>query len=89
MISRTFYFKCRQSAIFNSVISPAPEMRLISSNFLPIARAVTADGLNVLRDAWDLDRAEIFRLDFINKGYRLNVYILYLCDFFKNLASLF
>jgi len=54
--SGTFtYFKCRQSAMFNSVISPAPEMRLISSSFLPMASAVTADGLKVFREVWDLD----------------------------------
>ena len=54
--SGTFtYFKCRQSAMFNSVISPAPEIRLISSSFLPMANAVTADGLMVFREVWDLD----------------------------------
>ncbi|HEY4965593.1 MAG TPA: hypothetical protein VII28_04300 [Puia sp.] len=34
------YLKCFQRAIFNSVISPAPEMRLISSSFLLMAIAV-------------------------------------------------
>jgi hypothetical protein len=61
-------------------------MRLISSSFLPMAIAVTADGLGAFREADVLECAELFRLDFINKGYRLNVYILYLCDFFKNFA---
>lgn len=41
--------------MFNSVISPAPEIRLISSSFLPIAKAVTADGLKFFREAWDFD----------------------------------
>ena len=41
------HFKCRQSAIFNSVISPAPEMRLISRSFFLIASAVAADELLV------------------------------------------
>ena len=41
--------------MFNSVISPAPEIRLISSSFLPMANAVTADGLKVFREVWDLD----------------------------------
>jgi hypothetical protein len=73
--------------MFSSVISPAPEIRLISSNFLPMASAVTAEGLKCFREAWDLDCADIFRLDFINKGYSLNVYIPYLCGFSKNFAS--
>jgi hypothetical protein len=56
----SIYFKCRQSAIFNSVISPAPDIRLISSSFLPMANAVIADALAAFRVAWDLDWAEIF-----------------------------
>lgn len=42
---RKDYFKCFQSAMFSSVISPAPEMRLISSSFLLIAMAVVVEVL--------------------------------------------
>ena len=49
------YFKCRQRAIFSSVISPAPEMRLISSNFLPMAMAVMAEELFIFRELPGLD----------------------------------
>ncbi len=41
------YFKCFHSAMFNSVISPAPEMRLISSSFLLMAIAVVVEGLAI------------------------------------------
>lgn len=54
------YLRCFQSAIFSSVISPAPDMRLISRSFLPIAMAVTVEGLMVFRETVDLDRAEFF-----------------------------
>jgi hypothetical protein len=54
-LSPLLHFKCRQRAIFNSVNSPAPEIRLISSNFLPMASAVSADGLKVFLEVWDLD----------------------------------
>jgi hypothetical protein len=41
------YFKCLQSAIFISVISPAPEMRFISRSFFPMAIAVGVEDLPV------------------------------------------
>ena len=45
MTDQTVYFKCFQRAMFNSVISPAPEIRFISSSFLLIAIAVVVDEL--------------------------------------------
>jgi hypothetical protein len=71
------YFKCRNSAIFNSVISPAPEMRFISRSFLPMAIAVTVGELPVFRETGCLDRKFDFCMLFINKGYRHNACILY------------
>ena len=37
------YLRCLQRARFSSVISPSPEIRLISRSFLPMAIAVIAD----------------------------------------------
>ena len=42
---KTDYLRCLQRAMFNSVISPVPEILLISRSFLPMAMAVIADGL--------------------------------------------
>ena len=42
---RANYLRCLQRAMFNSVISPVPEILLISRSFLPMANAVIADGL--------------------------------------------
>ncbi len=38
-MKRTLYFKCFHNAMFNSVISPSPEIRLISRSFLPMVSA--------------------------------------------------
>jgi len=54
------YFKWRHSAIFSSVISPAPDMRLISNSFLPIASAVMADACTFLGEVRDLGWVEFF-----------------------------
>ena len=61
----------------SSVISPAPEIRLISSSFLLMAIAVLVEELAFF--AWDEAEASGsgFWLDFINKGYGDNVHILY------------
>ena len=42
---KTDYLRCLQRAMFNSAISPVPEILLISRSFLLIAMAVIADGL--------------------------------------------
>jgi len=49
------YFKCFQRAIFSSVISPAPEMRLISSSFLLMAIAVIEEGTAGFREVKGVD----------------------------------
>jgi hypothetical protein len=63
-IANGCYFKCLQSAIFISVISPAPEMRLISRSFLPMVSAkhepLVADGLLPFRGVDGLERMEFF-----------------------------
>jgi hypothetical protein len=53
-------------------------MRLISRSFLPMAMAVAAEGLPVFWETEGLRRTDVLGLDFINKGYKLNVHILYI-----------
>ena len=77
MQKKLIYLRCFQRAIFNSVISPAPEIRLISRSFLLMAIAVTAEIFAGFEITDVLDDGGLFCLDFINKGYTHNVYILY------------
>ena len=65
------YFRCFQSAIFNSVISPSPEIRLISRSFLPMVSAKPgkefADEWAFFPEADGLAGLDILELDFIKK----------------------
>ncbi len=59
------HLRCRKSAILSSVISPAPEMRLISRSFLLMARAVSAEEWLIFRGDDGSGRTEDLRLIFI------------------------
>jgi hypothetical protein len=78
--NRWDYFRCRNSAIFSSVISPSPEIRLISRSFLLMVSAKPLMAVRLMFCFWEKDGSVAgvdFCMDFINKGYKHNVYIPY------------